>query len=94
MVSPVENKRTGTAKRPRKGKPTYPEMCGRTVENDKTDRERSDDSEGSTTVGRRNKERRGPQGLPSSDKGERVDDIGALKTRRRKVTILIKVEEG
>lgn len=63
MVSSGEGGKVATAKVSRKGEPTYAEMYGRSVVNEKTDREGSEDSEGWSTVGRRRKERRGPQGL-------------------------------
>lgn len=43
MVSPGEGKKVAAiAKRPRKGEPTYEEMCGRTNANEDSDRERSE----------------------------------------------------
>ena len=58
MVSPAEgNKVTAVTKRPRKGEPSYAEICGRTEAADYSERERSD-SDGWYVVERRKKDMR------------------------------------
>jgi hypothetical protein len=51
------------------------------------------DSEGGPRSVKEERKGGAPRGCHASDKGERVDDTGALNTRRRKEAILIKVEE-
>lgn len=99
-VSPGEGeKAVAVVKRPRKGEPTYAEMCGRSEGYEYSDRERSEDSDSWQAVVRRKRERRTPQeplstGVRGNEQGLRGDSRGAATGRRRKEAILIKVEEG
>ena len=74
MVSPAEGRKIVTAKSPTKEESTYAEMCGRLVDNEETDREKSENSESWSTVGRRRREWKEPQGLPSF--GARANEGG------------------
>lgn len=100
LVSRGEGKKVAAlAKRPRKGEPTYAEMCGRSEAYEYSDREKSEDSDGWRTVERKRRERRRPQeplssGVRGNEQGERGGSRGIATGRSRKGAILIKVEEG
>jgi hypothetical protein len=63
MESPSEGRKVMTNKRPRKGEPTYVETCSKAVDEYEANMERLEDSEGFTTVRRRKREPRRPNGV-------------------------------
>jgi hypothetical protein len=60
MESPGEGREVIMTKRPRKGEPTFAEMCSKAVDNKEANKEKLEDSEGCTTVSRRKRETRRP----------------------------------
>jgi hypothetical protein len=64
MESPGKGRKVIMAKRPRKGEPTFAGMCIKAVDNKEANREWLEDSEGWTTVSRRKRETRRPDGVP------------------------------
>ena len=98
MVSPVEgNKVLAVTKKPRKGEPSYAEVCGSTEAADYSERERSD-SNYVVERRRRGKKRRPPEPQTLGERGRGRDGGGAGRRlpprRRRKEAILIKIDEG
>lgn len=85
-------------KRPRKGEPSYAEVCGGTETADYSERERSD-SDGWYVVEkrRREKRRRPPEPQTFIERGMGRDGGGTGRRlppgRRKKEAILIKVDE-